>query len=163
LPASLDVLAAFTVQEEIGLRGAQVAANHFRPDLAIVIDATPANDLPMQREGENTFYNSKLGLGPAIYVSNQSTIDDPRLVRFFAEAARTTGIPFQLRQPGGGSTDAGVIQRAVEGIPVISVSVPNRYPHTALGIARVEDWRNTYSLLSAAVHRLTPDVLRGRV
>ncbi len=47
-----------------------MAAHYFKPDLAIVIDATPANDLPMQIEGENTFYNTKLGLGPAIYVSN---------------------------------------------------------------------------------------------
>ena len=159
-PANVDILAAFTVQEEIGLRGAQVAANHFKPDLAIVIDATPANDLPMQREGENNFFNAKLGLGPAIYVSNRNTIDDPRLVRFLMETARQTRIPFQIRQPGGGGTDAGAIQKAVEGIPVVSVSVPSRYPHTAMSVARIDDWRNTYALLSAAVRRITPNLLR---
>ena len=81
-PRNVDLVAAFTVQEEIGMRGAQVAARHFKPDIGIAVDATPANDLPMQRDGENTFYNSKLGLGPAIYVRNSNTIDDPRLVQF---------------------------------------------------------------------------------
>ena len=81
-PPNIELLAAFTVQEEIGLRGAQIAAHHFNPDLAIVIDLTPAYDLPMQRDGENTLYNTKLDLGPAIYVANRSVIDDPRLVRF---------------------------------------------------------------------------------
>jgi endoglucanase len=160
-PSNVDMLAAFTVQEEIGLRGAQVAAHHFSPDLAIVIDATPANDLPMQREGENDFYNARLGLGPAIYVSNRNTIDDPRLVRFLMETAKRARIPFQVRQPGGGGTDAGAIQKAVQGIPVVSVSVPSRYPHTAMGIARIDDWRNTHALLSAALRRLTADVLRA--
>lgn len=159
-PRNIELLAAFTVQEEIGLRGAGVAAKHFRPDLAIAIDATPARDLPMQREGENTFYNSRLGLGPAIYVSNSSTIDDPRLVRFMMETARQSGIPFQIRQPGGGGTDAGAIQRALEGVPVVSVSVPHRYPHTAANVARVDDWRNTYALLLAALRRITPGILK---
>jgi len=159
-PRNIELLAAFTVQEEIGLRGAQVAAKYLRPDLAIVIDATPARDLPMQREGENTFYNSRLGLGPAIYVSNSSTIDDPRLVRFMMDTARQSKIPFQVRQPGGGGTDAGGIQRALDGIPVVSVSVPHRYPHTATSVARVDDWRNTYALLHAALRRITPGILR---
>jgi endoglucanase len=159
-PSNIDLCAAFTVQEEIGLRGAQVAAKYFRPDLAIVIDATPARDLPMQREGENTFYNSRLGLGPAIYVSNSSTIDDPRLVRFMMDTARQSKIPFQVRQPGGGGTDAGGIQRALDGIPVVSVSVPHRYPHTATSVARLDDWRNTYALLHAALRRITPGILR---
>ena len=146
-PRNVDLVAAFTVQEEIGMRGAQVAAHHFKPDIGIVVDATPANDLPMQREGENTFYNSKLGLGPAIYVRNSNAIDDPRLVRFFVETATRARIPFQVRQPGGGGTDAGAIQRAVDGVPVISVSVPHRYPHTAMSVARIDDVRNTYALL----------------
>lgn len=159
-PSGIDLLAAFTVQEEIGLRGAQVAAHHFQPDVAIVIDATPAHDLPMQREGENSFYNSKLGRGPAVYVSNASAIDDPRLVRFVADTATRARIPFQVRQPGGGGTDAGAIQRAVDGVPVISVSVPHRYPHAAASVARIQDWRQTYRLLLAVLQRIRPGVLR---
>jgi putative aminopeptidase FrvX len=158
-PSNIDLLAAFTVQEEIGLRGAKVAANYFMPDMAIAIDATPANDLPMQREGENTFYNTKLGLGPAIYVSNASTLDDPRLVRFVAQTAERAKIPFQFRQPGGGSTNAGAIQRSLAGVPVVSVSVPHRYTHTAASVSRVEDFENALRLLSEALRRITPAVL----
>jgi tetrahedral aminopeptidase len=159
-PSNIDVLAAFTVQEEIGLRGAQVAAYYFNPDLGIAIDSTPANDLPMQREGENTFYNTRLGLGPAIYLANSSALDDPRLVRFIAETAEKGKIPYQYRQPGGGGTDAAAIQQSVAGIPIVSVSVPHRYTHSALSIARVEDWKNTLSLLFAALKHLTPDILK---
>jgi putative aminopeptidase FrvX len=161
-PASVDVLAAFTVQEEIGLRGAKVAAQFFKPDTAIAIDATPANDLPMQREGENTFYNTKLGLGPAIYVTDRSKIDDPRLVEFLTETARRARIPFQVRQPGGGGTDAGAIQRAVAGVPVVGVSVPHRYTHSAMSLSRIEDWDNTMRLLLAALRRISPGLVKRR-
>ena len=157
---NIDLCAAFTVQEEIGLRGAKVAAQFFKPDLAIVIDVTPANDLPMQLEGENIFYNTKLGWGPAIYVSNASTIDDPRLVRFMQDVAEHAKIPYQIRQPGGGGTNAGGIQRAGVGVPVVSVSVPHRYTHSALSVARVQDWENTLALLHAALHQITPALIK---
>lgn len=157
---NIDLCAAFTVQEEIGLRGAKVAAQYFKPDLAIVIDATPANDLPMQFEGENVFYNTKLGFGPAIYVSNSATIDDPRLVRFMQDAAQTAKIPYQIRQPGGGGTNAGSVQRAGAGVPVVSISIPHRYTHSAMSVARVEDWKNTLALLHAAIREITPALLK---
>jgi putative aminopeptidase FrvX len=159
-PSNVELVAAFTVQEEIGLRGAKVAAHYFKPDLAIVIDATPANDLPMQLDGENTFYNTKLGLGPAIYVASSSTLDDPRLVRFMAATAEKGHIPYQLRQPGGGSNNSGSIQRAAAGVPVVSVSVPHRYTHSAMSLIRVDDLNNTLRLLSVALRGLTPAVLR---
>jgi endoglucanase len=91
--SNVDICAAFTVQEEIGLRGAKVAAQYFCPDLAIAIDSTPANDLPMHDGSENMTYNTKLGLGPAIYIADGSTLHDPRLVRFLAEAGDTERIP----------------------------------------------------------------------
>jgi endoglucanase len=159
-PSHIDLLAAFTVQEEIGLRGAKVAAHYFDPDVAIVIDATPANDLPMQYEGENTFYNTKLGLGPAIYVNNASTFDDPRLVRFIAETAEKSKIPYQFRQPGGGATNAGAIQRTAEGVPVVSLSVPHRYTHSAMSVSRVDDFNNALVLLSEVLRGLSPAVLK---
>jgi endoglucanase len=161
-PANVDVLAAFTVQEEIGLRGARVAANYFKPDLAIVIETTPAYDLPMQREGDNTLYNTRLGLGPAIYVAERSTIDEPRLVRFMVHTAKKAGIPFQIRQAGGGGTNAGAIQRAGAGVPVVTVAVPHRYPHSAISVARVEDWKNTMWLLGTALQNVSSELL-GRV
>ena len=160
-PSNIDLLAAFTVQEEIGLRGARVAAFAFRPDVAIAMDATPANDLPMQYEAENTFYNTKLGLGPAIYLINATTIDDPRLVRFVAQAAEKAGIPYQFRQPGGGGTDAGAIQRSTAGVPVVSVSVPHRYTHSAMSVSRVDDFNNALKLLHETLRRISPEVLRS--
>jgi endoglucanase len=158
-PAEIDLLAAFTVQEEIGARGAKVAAYAFHPDLGIAVDATPANDLPGWDGEENTSYNTRLGLGPAIYVADNSTLSDPRLVRWLTETGDALKIPYQFRQPGGGGTDAGVIQKARAGVPSISVSVPHRYSHTAISIARLEDWKNSLALLQAALARLTPELL----
>lgn len=155
-PANIDLCAAFSVQEEIGLRGAKVAAQYFHPDLAIAIDSTPANDMPMHDGSENMNYNTKLGLGPAIYVADGSTLHDPRLVRFLRETAEAEGIPYQIRQPGGGGTDSGAIQRSLAGIPTVSVSVPHRYTHSPISIARVDDWRHTLKLLYAALKRITP-------
>ncbi len=159
-PGNIDLLAAFTVQEEIGLRGAKVAANYFEPDMAIVIDATPAFDLPVQYEGENTFYNTKLGLGPAVYVLHGSSLEDPRLVRFLAETAEESKVPFQFRQPGGGSTDSAAIQRSMAGVPVVSLSVPHRYTHSAVSVSRLDDFNNALRLLSEALRRLSPATLR---
>ena len=161
-PANIDLCAAFTVQEEIGLRGAKVAAQYFDPDLAIAVDATPANDLPVYEGGENMIYNTKLGLGPAIYVADGSTLHDPRLVRFLQETAEAEEIPYQFRQPGGGGTDSAAIQRVLAGIPAVSVSVPHRYTHSPISIARLDDWKNILNLLYAALKRITPALIASR-
>src|SRR5215208_11201 len=161
-PSNLDVCAAFTVQEEIGLRGAKVAAQYFCPDLAIAIDSTPAHDLPMYDDSENMTYNTKLGFGPAIYIADGSTLHDPRLVRFLAETAEVERIPHQFRQPGGGGTNSGAIQRAMAGIPTVSVSVPHRYTHSPVSISRVDDWKHTLNLLHAALKRITPRLITVR-
>lgn len=162
-PENIDLLAAFTVQEEVGLRGAQVAAYAFDPDLGIAIDSTPAFDLPSWerdlKTNENTNYNTRLDSGPAIYLADSATLADPRLVRHLVETAETARIPYQFRQPGGGGTDAGAIHRAQAGVPSVSVSIPARYIHTAAGIARLSDWKNTLALLYTALSSLTPDVL----
>ncbi len=161
-PAGIDLCAAFTVQEEIGLRGAKVAAQSFNPDLAIAIDSTPANDLPAHDSSENTAYNTKLGLGPAIYIADGSTFHDPRLVRFLSEVGDAENIPYQFRQPGGGGTDSGAIQRALAGIPTVSVSVPHRYTHSPISLARLDDWKNTLALLHAALKKISPALLASR-
>ena len=161
-PDNIDLLGAFTVQEEVGLRGAQVAAYSLNPDMAIAIDSTPAYDLPhWDEEDENVQYNTRLDGGPAIYVMDRATIADRRLVHWLVDAAEENGIPYQFRQPGGGGTDAGVIHKTRRGIPSISVSVPARYAHTAASIARLDDWVNTMSLMHAALSRVTPDLLAG--
>lgn len=158
-PEGIDLLAAFTVQEEIGLRGAKVAAYTLDPDMAVVLDATPSYDLPSWDDEENTAYNTKLGEGPAIYVNDRATLSDPRLVRWLAETGDADKIPYQFRQPGGGGTDAGNIHKTRAGIPSVSFSVPHRYSHTAISIARLDDWKNHLALIHAALSRLTPDLL----
>jgi putative aminopeptidase FrvX len=167
-PSNIDLLAAFTVQEEVGLRGARVAAYALDPDLAFALDCTPANDLPAWNNagqyddpsaGENTRYNTRLGEGPAIYVADSSTLSDPRLIRHVVETAQALGIPYQIRQPGGGGTDAGAIHKQRLGIPSLSISVPGRYAHTAALLARLDDWKNTLRLVHAALTRLPIDLL----
>ncbi len=160
-PPNIDLLAAFTVQEEIGARGARVAAFAFNPDLAIILDTTPAYDLPAWEMDENVRYNSRLGAGPAIYVADAGTLSDPRLVRYLIQNAEANGIPYQLRQPGGGGTDAGAIHRQREGIPSVSVSVPARYLHGPASLARLADWQDTYQLVAAALAHLAPEAIAG--
>lgn len=158
-PPNIDLLAAFTVQEEIGARGAKVAAYAFNPQLAVVVDATPANDLPAWDDEENISYNTRLGLGPAIYIGDSVTLSDPRLVRHFRNTAKAAAIPCQVRQPTNGGTDASEIHKSRAGIPSVSVSVPHRYSHTAVSIALVDDWKNTLALLDIALRHLPPRLL----
>lgn len=158
-PTNIDVFAAFTVQEEVGLRGARVAAYAFNPDMAIVLDCTPAMDMPVWDGGENTLYRTKVDLGPAIYVADGATLSDPRLVNLLKSVGDAYGIPYQIRQPGGGGTDAGTIHKQRSGIPSVSVSVPGRYLHTAASIVRLNDWKNSVSLLHLALSHIDNSVL----
>jgi tetrahedral aminopeptidase len=163
-PPNIDLLAAFTVQEEVGLRGAGVAAYAFDPDLAIALDSTPAYDLPdwedMQtHRSEKSHYNTRLGAGPAIYIADSGTISDPRIVRHVMATGDRLGIPYQIRQPGGGMTDAGRIHLKRGGIPSISISVPGRYHHSPAALCRLSDWQNTMSLIHAALENLPADIL----
>jgi putative aminopeptidase FrvX len=153
-PRGVELWAAFTAQEEVGLRGARVAAYAIDPDLAIVLDATPALDLPMWDGSENVAFNTRLGAGPAIYIADRATVSDPLLVRILDKAGEARGIPRQFRQPGSGGTDAGAIHRTRKGIPSVSVSVPIRNPHAPVSTARAEDWRALVALVRAALDHL---------
>jgi endoglucanase len=162
-PAGYDfeLHAAFTVQEEVGLRGARVAGYAVDPACAFVLDCAPARDLPHHSgERENTEYNTRLGLGPAIYLSDRGAIYNERLVRYLQQTAEAAGIPHQFRQPGGGGTDAGAIHLAREGVPTVSVSVPGRYLHSPAALARTDDWRNTVRLMRLAMENWTPRMLK---
>ena len=159
VPPHIEFLAAFTVQEEIGLRGARVAAFDFQPDLAIAVDSTPAVDMPRPDGRENTQYNCKLGSGPAIYLADAGTHSDPRLVKFLTCIAEEHHLTFQYRQPGGGGTDAGALHLTGKGFPVVSVSIPGRYAHTAVMMASLRDWQNTMQLLQFAMQAMTPELI----
>ncbi len=159
-PPAIELQSAFTVQEEVGLRGARVAAYALQPDMAIALDSTPAYDLPDPEGMENAVYNTRLGEGPAVYLSDSGTLSDPRLVSFVARVAEKHAIPFQFRQPGGGGTDATAIHKQRGGIPSLSISIPHRYSHTAVSVARVEDWQNTLRLMTAILNEINADILR---
>ncbi|MGB9674260.1 MAG: M42 family metallopeptidase [Anaerolineales bacterium] len=159
----IDLLAAFTVQEEVGLRGAKVAAYTLNPDAALVLDCTPAYDTPLERDDpdhppENVRYNTKLGVGAAIYLADRETLSDPRWIAHLVQTAENNRIPYQFRQPGGGGTDAGSIHLQRSGIPTVSLSTPGRYIHTPASIASFSDWKNTFYLSFLALQHLTPEV-----
>lgn len=158
-PANVQLVVSFSVQEEIGLRGARVAAYTLAPDLAFAIDSTPAYDLPVWDDSENTTYNTRLGAGPALYIADAGTLSDPRLIRHLAKTGDELGIPYQYRQPGGGGTDAAAIHKTRAGVPTVSISVPGRYAHTAAQVTRLSDWENTLALLYHSIARLERSIL----
>lgn len=157
-PENIELIAAFTVQEELGLRGARVAGYRMNPDAAFVIDSTPAMDLPTWDDEENVRYNVRTDAGPAIYRMDGYTLSDPRLIQLLVETGESLNIPYQFRQPGRGGTDAGAIHKTRAGVPSVSISVPGRYAHTAVMIARLDDWKNSVALVHAAMQRITKEI-----
>jgi putative aminopeptidase FrvX len=147
-----DLHAAFTVQEEVGLRGAQVAAYAIAPDCAFALEGTGADDIPKAKEASPT---TELGKGPAITVMDRSFIADRRLIRLLTSTAEELDIPYQFKQPGVGGTDAGAIHRTHEGVPSVTVSVPCRYIHSPVALLSLEDFSNTVRLMRESLSRLT--------
>jgi endoglucanase len=146
-----DLSAAFTVQEEVGLRGARVAAHAENPDVAFVLECTGANEVPTTRDVSP---NTRIGQGPAISMRDNSFIADPRLVEHVGATARALGIRHQWRQPMNGGTDAGAIQRSRAGVAAITISVPARYIHSAAAILDLNDFDAAIALTREALHRL---------
>jgi endoglucanase len=157
----IELLLAWSVQEEIGGRGARVAAYALDPELAIALDATPAHDLPSFDDSENATYNTRLGFGPAIYLADAGTLGDPRIARHLLKTGDELGIPYQIRQPGSGGTDAAAIHKSRAGIPSISISVPGRYLHTAASVVRRSDWENSIRLVWNALARMDRSMIEA--
>lgn len=159
-PANIDLIAAFTVQEELGYRGAMVAAYNENPDIAIALDCTPANDLPTWDGRSNHHYNAKVGLGAVLYTMDRGTISDPRLIAHVDSVAKSYNIAYQIRQATGGSTDAAGMHRQRSGIPSFSLSVPGRNMHNTMTIIRKTDWEATLKLAYAVLATLDKKVLK---
>ena len=149
-----EVYAVVSVQEEVGLRGAGTSAYGLEPDAGVALDVTVAADLPGADPAQPT---AKLGDGVAIGVMDASSISDPRLVRSFREVAQQHGIPHQLEVASHGGTDAGAIQLSRAGVPVITISTPVRYVHTANEMAFADDVTATVDLMARWL-RAIPDV-----
>ncbi len=149
----VELTAVFTVQEEIGLRGARVAAYAANPDLAFVLECTAADDLPHPDRDENDGF-PRLGDGPAITVMDRSFIADRRLVDLLIDTAQAEGLPYQFKRPGIGGTDAGAVHLTREGVPTAVLSIPARYIHAPAAILELADFWSTVRLVQAALRRL---------
>jgi len=152
-----DLHAAFTVQEEVGLRGAGVAAYAIEPDCAFALEGTIADDIPKDKDVSPT---TQLGHGPAITVMDRSVISDRRLLRLLTGTADELSIPYQFKQPGIGGTDAGAIHRTRGGVPSVTVAVPARYIHSPVALLSLEDFENTMRLMRESLARLTRRTLK---
>jgi putative aminopeptidase FrvX len=153
-----DLHAAFTVQEEVGLRGARVAAYAIDPDCAFAFEGTIADDIPKDKKGVSP--TTELGKGPAITVMDRSFIADRRLVRLLTDTAEELDIPYQIKQPGIGGTDAGAIHQTREGVPSVTVAVPCRYIHSPVALLSLDDFKNTVRLMRESLSRLTRRTLK---
>ena len=144
-----DVYAVFTVQEEVGLRGAKVAAHQINPDFGLALDATVAFDLPEAAPHEQI---TSLGKGAAIKVMDPSAICDYRMVNYLKEIATQHKIPCQSEILTGGGTDTAGIQRMGEnGAIAGAISVPTRHLHQVIEMAHQKDIQHSIQLLKAAL------------
>jgi endoglucanase len=143
-----DVYFVFTVQEEVGLRGATVAAERIKPDLGIALDVTIASDYPNAAEGNNV-----LGGGTCVKVSDGSVICDEYLVEEMVKCCEENNIKYQLDVISAGGTDAGAINRSNFGVKVAGISVATRYVHGPNAFVNMKDTEASIELLSKYVNR----------
>lgn len=140
------VVYAFTVQEEVGLRGAQVAAQQFDLKCALVLEGTTANDL-----GDVTAHQQvcRAGKGVAISFMDRTSIAHPALSRALRETAQKNGIPWQFKTYVSGGNDAGTVQNAKGPVAVCPLSVPCRYIHSPSSACHLVDVEAQYDLARA--------------
>jgi len=138
-----EVIGVFTVQEEVGLRGAMTSAFGVAPELALAIDVTMTGDTPEARKRP-----MQLGKGPAIKVKDRGMLWLPREKELLVETAERLEIPHQLEVLEAGTTDATPIQVSREGVPTGCVSIPTRYLHTPSEMVDYDDVLNTVRLIN---------------
>ncbi len=141
-----SVYFAFTVQEEVGTRGAAPAAFGIDPDLALVIDGTATGDVPKGKQMAVT-----LGGGAAIKTRDLGLIVPPAVRDLLVMRAEDAHIPYQIEVLEGASTDGKVIQNVLAGVPTGAISYPMRYTHTTSETADINDIQAVIDLLVAVV------------
>lgn len=144
-------IAAGTVQEEVGLRGAKSLAKKAMPDIAIILEGPPADDTPGFSSHES---QGKLGGGVQIRLHDPSAIMSPRLADLAIDTAEKEGINFQVTVRTSGGTDAGAFSMANSGIPCVVLGVPARYIHSHNAIINIEDYLSMVELAVALVKRI---------
>lgn len=147
LPA--DTYFAFTVQEEVGTRGAFSAAFSVAPDVAVVVEGTTAADIPTVSEEKQI---CKVGGGVVIPFMDGGTIYDKELFRLLTDCAREQVIKWQTKQYIAGGTDASAIQRSRAGVKTIGMAIPVRYIHAPSSVADYGDVENMRKLAEAVLY-----------
>ncbi|MEL6674048.1 MAG: M42 family metallopeptidase [Bacteroidota bacterium] len=146
-----DFYPVFTVQEEIGLRGATTATRQVNPDFGFGLDTTIANDLPGAGDHEMI---TRLGKGTAIKVMDSSVVSDTRMVRFMEEVADRHNITYQKEILTAGGTDTGPLQRAGDGAIAGCISIPTRHIHSVVEMCHKEDIQASIDLLTRCVEEM---------
>ncbi len=137
-----EIYFVFSVQEEVGIRGAITAAYGVDPDLGLAIDVTRSGDTPKTIKMETA-----LGKGPAIKVRDSSFIADPKVVTWMVETAKSAGIPYQMEVLEAGGTDGRAIQMTRAGVPAGCLSIACRYIHSPSEMVDQRDVENAIKLL----------------
>ena len=147
-----DLYAAFTVQEEVGLRGAISAAHHIDPDFGFALDVTIAFDVPGAQSHQAV---TQLGKGAAIKIKDGSVISDYRMVEYMKTTAKKHKINWQPEVLPAGGTDSGGIQRyGKKGAITGAISIPTRYIHQTIEMANKNDIMDCINLLTSCVSDL---------
>lgn len=146
-----EMLSVGTVQEEVGLRGAKTLASLVKPDIAIVLEGPPADDIP-GFSGQDS--QGRLGGGVQIRLSDPTAISNPRLADHVIKVAKQSGINHQVTVRRSGGTDAGSFHLANEGIPSIVIGTPARYIHSHNSMICIEDYKAMVDLTKALLESL---------
>ena len=148
-----------TVQEEVGIRGAQTSGNYVDPDVCIALEVNLAQDIPGSKEGRP----EKLGEGVSIYVYDSSLIPNSKLRDLVAEVAKEKKIPYHYSALPVGGTDGGKVHLNRHGVPSIVIGVPTRYIHSGAGIIHRPDYDAALELVVETVRRLDAERVQGLV
>ena len=143
-----QVFFVFSVQEEVGLRGATTAAYGLDPDLGIAIDVTRSGDTP-----KGVKMDVSLGAGPAVKVRDSGMLSDPRVVSWMVDTAEKAKLPYQMEVLEAGTTDARAIQLTRAGVPAGCISIPCRYVHAPSEMVDYNDVQNAVQLLLALLRQ----------
>lgn len=144
-PVEATIILAFTVQEEVGTRGAKVLANYIQADAACIVEGAPADDVP----GGPSHAQTCLGNGAHVRIFDPTHIGHPELLEKIRNIAEKEKIQFQEAVRKGGGTDASVLALANGGIPTVVTGVPVRYAHSHTGMISLSDFDNLVQLLFA--------------
>ena len=145
---NFDLYACFTVQEEVGLRGAEVAAFSVEPDIALIIEGTTCSDVPDVEEYD---YSTILGGGAALTIMDRTAYTDKKLTNFIYDLAVNKQIAVQFKKTTTGGNDAGKIQRSRSGVKVASISVPCRYIHSPVSVMSLKDYESVRQVVLAVL------------